>query len=612
MRAGGGPRKFPRRAKRSTHGALAPTVVLPPHYHGLHGEKLTTAELEQLVRSVAQEGAEAQANLDSTYEAADSAAEALYALQQSVAQVLLENVQLERDIATLNHASPSSTPRGERQTKAARDEDATSTAATAAGTASVTTVMPPSRRALLKLPAPASATATAAAPFLNTLLTGTSHGTRQGRKVAKPSRNTVQSTVAAQDRHYDPAVVLEELRAATAAREAEHAQTLVEIDDLSRRIARHDALLQAVAEYWRRNAAVMKRQQFAVQAQPKPPSTPVVTWESGTASSVPDTQIAGQSRQEGNEDGERSSGGSSETSSTLQARNRSCSSVAGASLDPTEYSATLSSRVPELSGSPSQLERALAHMEAVSPMQPSSAVSFDLHPSQSRTTDNSSVPPTVQQQRRDTVRRRTENANINNNNGTGEGLWLSPNRPPPDQQQQLQQRGRLQQPQQQQQRQVIDTALSDSSFRSYAISSPTTIAGTTGTTRTLFSSPEPPSDEEGEGDAQASSSARAPRTRRKDTAVAAAAAGEETSNMTVADEWPVRPAASSLMIESAVRRHEPRTTSAFVNPFNSTLASRREVEEEVLQVGSWRPIPALQLEKVDEIAEFIYSVFERA
>ena len=577
---------------------LAPAVVLPPHYHGLHGEQLTTRELEQLVKSVAQESAEAQASVDRTYLAADTAAETLYALQQSVAQVLLENVQLERDIATLTDPA-SATHVGKA------DEDAGSAREGPHGGRAVSTAppaLPPAGHARLVPPAPVPSAATATA-FTNALFTNTAHSgklrrTQSNVKKRKGSNGETATpaetkTTAAPpdelDGHCDPLTVLTDLRAATAAREAEQAQTLSEIEDLTCRITRHDALLQAVAEYWRRNAAVMKRQQFAVQSQPKQLSDLAVTWQGTTTADTPNPQWEEPRR---SADSSATSASPSESVSCTRS-----SSSEDESIHCADASATTSSRVPELLGSPEQLAKALAHMEAITPVQPSSVASFDFHHS---------------------------HAEHYNPQEQGES----------SQQQQVSARSALE-----------DEQLSGSSVESYTASSPTTAlspAPTGATTRTLFSSPEPPSiddektevvgatqpdaatlaDRDGDGDNGSSRDASV----KTDLALAPALkpvveervhksdSAERSRPGPATVEPPATPSPSPMVASAAPcpERHASRTLGSHVN--TTTNASRRgeEEEEEVLPVGSWRTIAALQLEKVDEIAEFIYSVFERA
>ncbi|KPA73360.1 hypothetical protein ABB37_09915 [Leptomonas pyrrhocoris] len=649
--------------KRHTKGLQALPVELPPHYHGVHGEALSTAELERLVKTVAREGEAAQGSLDRTYHATDTAAAALYALQQSLAHVLLENVQLEKDIATLRRAPPTTQPpegvRGDAKEAAAEEEEREETTAT-----SPALMPPPVRHTMFALPAPTSSSAAAAA-FSSALFTNASHGPKaqntskttltskpekmrvvsKGRWVVTPANTaTAAATTAAVvtmlplpdavERRNDALAVLEELRAAAAAREAENAQTLVEIDALSTRIARHDALLQAIAEYWRRNAAVMKRQQFAVQAQPKTASGPAVSWQSGTG---------GSGGQEGGRSGEgrRASGRSSSSPSSSSSRlpsstsgvQRSGSSSNGSSVNQTEASVGM----PTLLESPSQVERALADMEAVSPMLPSSAVSFDLHCSPSRTTDNSSAPPTVRASKQVTVRQPPYDAaatageeqdDVQSSEQRSPKLNGNPNRAPhhhhhhhPPQQQQ---------PHNRTQRAGV---LSDSSFPSCVTSSgPTTLTGTTGATvRTLFSSPESASESDsdgverpqpsastvnaidscGKGKEEDAAEERHGNTLATEDSVVTSSLQATNSGMElVVSGQAVKPIALAAG-SAASQQHEshPRPTAG--SYFTSTSASRRG-EEEVLQVGCWRTIPALQLEKVDEIAEFIYSVFERA
>ncbi|KPI84032.1 hypothetical protein ABL78_6916 [Leptomonas seymouri] len=582
--------------RHQSKGQCPLSVVLPPHYHGLHGEKLSTTELEQLVKSVTLENEEAQLSLSRTYYATDAAAEVLYALQQSVARVLLENVQLEKDIETLSQTS--STTRKDGGNKEIEDVEKT---IDHSRRASSTPPAPPqllARRALLALPVPVTSSNTAAS-FSNLLFTNASHGPQQQNSKspanslktrAMAQGGTVAATAAALpdvvDRHYDPLAVLEELRTAASAREAEHAKILAEIDALSSRITRHDALLQAVAEYWRRNAAVMKRQQFAVQSQPKSMSSRVVTWEQAAA---------GLERR--NHDFPPSSSSSRLSLSTSEPRHHSISSP----MNRTDASATPPNQVTEL-------EQALAHMEAVSPMLPSSAVSFDLHSSPSRTTENSSVTPTLPVLKRVTVQRRPHGGSDGDKDEKEELPKKCPHQRSLKQSRNQSRISSHPLPLSSSLRRPHEEPTGSSSSPSHDASSPMAVSTTAGAiTRALFDLPESGSvSGSDEGEKQVSTLVMG-----NATAAPTLQASEEGKELR--SGWAAQPpvAPPSLMAEPVAPRRESRTAQTFGNRLQRTSVIRLEGEE-VLQVGSWRAISALQLEKVDEIAEFIYSVFERA
>jgi hypothetical protein len=620
------PKARPKKAKsRPSKTPLAPSVVLPPHYHGLHGEKLATPELEQLVKSVKQENHEAQTSLGRTYRAVNAAAATLYALQQSVAQVLLENVQLEKDIATLTSASPANPAceDGANEGQSANATQNTSSNNNSCSTSrppATSLTVPPARRALFALPARA---APAASSFTNSLLLNTSaHGRRQLKGKKREHEADVQATkttlvTSAElcnatlpdvlDRYYDPVAVLEELRAATAAQQFEHTRTQGAIATLTARITRHDALLQAVAEYWRRNAAVMKRQQFAVQSHPKVPSSAVVMWRSSGTTTR-------KRRQEGTQWTEREALSSSPlySSSTRSGSSPSDRRSSSSSTNRTATSGTPSSRMPELLGSPSQLEQALAHMEAVSPMQPSSAVSFDLYPSPPRTTENSSAPPTMRVSKHATIRRKHREGD---DGVHGNAAVHEPRLQHNHHHHHRSHVGR--DPLRSSQR--IDGHLSDNSLPSYATTTTTTPTNAGATTRTLFSSPEPAleEDELAKGGCAAAAVTDAPTKDGSEPVPSIDVIHEANVAGSATAASPAAP--PSLVAESAGQFYDNQTVRVLdsrlaPNTTTSTIAGRREEgaeEEEVLQLGSWRTIPALQLEQVDEIAEFIYSVFER-
>ncbi|CAG9568274.1 conserved hypothetical protein [Leishmania major strain Friedlin] len=675
---------------------LPKSVVLPPNYSGVHGEQLTMAQLEQLVASVSEDCTVAQVDVKRQYDAADAAAAELYRLQQAVARVLLENIQLEKDIYTLTatshayaagdedgdadeagratdaaagvrgrHYSDGVDPSGGRYSDANKSRVRTgamscfaastlspaSAAHPSAGKRKRQLILPPApmplphcQRALTvaslllhaagekKAAPPVSAAAAAvvqpwpwqqrSAPVEKAKVSPKSSCQHKARAVASAIATAAEG-VTAVDGQQEPRTILQELRSAIASREAEKAQTLAEVDALSSRVTRHDTLLHAVAEYWRRNAAVMKRQHFAVQSQPKQStSSETITrlgdgWgsENAVGTITPPHLFDAADGTHGvvTQANSRNSGHS--TSS----RKCSHSTVITAAM-------SLSGQMTNLGGSPSQVQRALAQMEALSPTPLSSTPSFDLRitspvPSALSPTlqmqtlaRRQIVPPRQRAQKSESAPNKPDTITATLSAATGAAVEDELGGRP---------------------HQKVVAPPREGPTAAAAAAAPSSTRTDTDTTATTFiRSPDSVFDAMGRPpSASAALTVGAPAVLKQEwrknehgLAVSAVAvnlfndsprrcpgellaspvgftqaydrAAKEDDNVCGSGSYPTAPL------------HPSRSTTAN-NSHNYAIGGMRRGDEDVLDRGSWRTIPALQLENVDEIAEFIYSVFER-
>ncbi|KAK7198857.1 hypothetical protein NESM_000852100 [Novymonas esmeraldas] len=736
---------------------LPRTVVLPPNYSGVHGEHLTMAQLQQLLASVTQDGVTALADGQRHDSAADAAAAELYRLQQAVARVLLANVQLEKDINTLTAAAAvaeeaeandaddaddvdqSVSNRGRRRGRGAQGKTGANTTASASApymaaplltaTAAALALPERRRRQLLLPPAPmpvplAKSTLTAPSLLLRSTSTKPStaavvapaiprpwrqesalaEGTTPSHKSVRKNRPRVAVPATAaepqqqQQQPQHPRLVLHELQAAIASREAEHAQTLVEIDALSKRVHRHDTLLHAVAEYWRRNAAVMKRQHFAVRSLPRR-STPseTATHPSDGAGGVADVSTSPYLH--------TASGGTRDpttttTTGTGVARGRSGSAHSASSRKdsqspPVTATTSLSGRMTTLDGSPSQLQRALAHMEAVSDTPPSSSLSFDPHTASSMADTRLSLLPMEVVLRRQIVptRRKEQQQQQQQSQDAGDGgaaitavaggsasermraavhvtpamdsdrggrqhrkvvplykdnlssaavvsgtgsphtnkvtttAATSPGSADADAVGQQLSIGIVERPA------SAAGAVGATSRRGHtapavagaSVCTNSTSSGSPGTlstsspgfprphesptSREVYSASETTHDKGGSTGSSSSSTSNSPTStpRFPTTSVTVHRAPPPQVPVTT----PSSPAAAATAATAANSPLNPSRGSTANHSHHLTSSSTRREDEDVLERGSWRTIPALQLEDLDEIAEFIYSVFER-
>ncbi|CBZ23451.1 conserved hypothetical protein [Leishmania mexicana MHOM/GT/2001/U1103] len=687
---------------------LPKSVVLPPNYSGVHGEQLTMTQLEQLVTSVSEDGAVAEADVKRQCDAVDAAAEEVYRLQQAVARVLLENIQLEKDIHTLtatSHACAVGDEDGDAD-EAGRGTDAAAAVKgrhhsdgnktrVRMGAMSCFSASTPSsvsaghlsaekrKRQLTLSPAPmplphpkcaltaaslllhapgekkarppVSAGAAAvpqpwpwrqeSPPAEKTRLSPKSSCKHKTRAAVSPIATAAEGVAA--DGQQDPRTILKELRSAIASREAEKAQTLAEIYALSSRVTRHDTLLHAVAEYWRRNAAVMKRQHFAVQSQPKQ------SMSSGTITRLGD---GGDGRASENAVGTISSAylfnASDGTHGVVPQANSSNSGHSTSShkcSHSTVITATmsLSGQMTNLDGSPSQVQRALAQMEALSPTPLSSTPSFDLRitssvpsalspPLQMRPlVRRQIIPPRQRAQESDSGPNRPDAIHTTLSGATGAAAEVesTPVRvrvgvhvtlPMEDEL-----GGRLQ-------RNVVTWPREGPTAASAAVVPSSALTDTDTTATTFIRSPESVLDTMGRppSGSPAFFTVGAPpvlkqEQRKNEHGLAASAVAVDLFNNSPR-RWPGNLLASPLGFTQVYDKeageddddvcgggsfpttplHPSRSTTAN-NSHNYAIGGMRRGDEDVLDRGSWRTIPALQLENVDEIAEFIYSVFER-
>ncbi|CAJ1016653.1 hypothetical protein, conserved [Leishmania lindenbergi] len=694
--------------RRCASQLLPGSVVLPPNYSGAHGEKLTTAQLEQLVTSVSQDGAVAQADAKRQYDAADAAAAELYRLQQAVACVLLENIQLEKDISTLtvtSHACvagdedsdadeagwDTNAPAGMRGWH--RSDRVDSYGGCQSGTNksgvrtrpvsySSTSIFSPAstahpfpgkrKRQLILPPAPmplphsktalvpvslllgATGTKKAAPPISaavaqprpwreesaraeSTKLSPKSSRQNKPRPAA-PAIAAVAEGVTAAGGEQDPHTILQELRTAIASREAEKAQTLAEIDALSSRVTRHDTLLHAVAEYWRRNAAVMKRQHFAVQSQPKQSTSS----ENITRLGDGDDRCSSGNAVDATTPSYLCSASSGTHDAVTQTSSRAHSTPdhKHSHSIPITAATSPSGQMANLDESPSQLQRALAQMEPISPTPLSSSPSFDLHTTSSVAGARS--PPLLMEMlaQRQIIppRRRVQESESAVNKSSAMSAALSGATGAAVEAENMPVRvemgvhitpatedecgGRSH-------RKVVAPPREDPAVAG-AAAAPSLILTDTSTTATTFlESPDIASDTMGwplSGSA-AVAVGTPPALQQK---CCKTGYGHSVSAVTV-NLFSGSPHVSpgNLLAPSPAFTHthdgeagegddsfpttplHPSRSTTAHNSRNYPISGTRREDEDVLDRGSWRIIPALQLENVDEIAEFIYSVFER-
>ncbi|GET85827.1 hypothetical protein, conserved [Leishmania tarentolae] len=660
-----------RRAPRLLHNS----VVLPPNYSGVRGEKLTMTQLEQLVTSVSEDCALAQSDVKRQYDAAEAAAAKLYRLQQAVARVLLENIQLEKDICTLTATSHTCSAGDEDGDSDKPDKYSLHTGAMSRFSASAPSPVCTTRlfaekrqRQLILPPAPmplphAKRALTASSLLLHAAgnkkaatVVAESWPSRQGSVAAEKSmlnpkgsckrkaRTTTYAIAAASEGvpeavgPQDPRTILQELHSAIVSRETEKAQILAEIDALSSRVTRHDTLLHAVAEYWRRNAAVMKRQHFAVQSQPRQFMSENVTqpfdgddgWgsENAVGASTPSCPFSASDREHGVVGQASSSSGHTDLSLM-------CSHSTAAM--------SLSEKMTNLDGTPSQVQRALAQMEALSPTPLSSALSFDLR----MTSVPSALSPPLKMET--FVRRQVtplrEGAQENETVMTkSDAIELTPNLTVEDESTPMRPQtgvhvtpviekergGRLY-------RKVFGPPQEGLTAAAATAVLSSTLTDTSTTATTIFRSPNTASDT---GGMSVSTSAALPvgeeavvtqEGRRNDhgPGVSAAAVNlfngsphrlpgnplEVPPDCTQAYKREAREDGGAVYVDDsslATPLHPSCSTTANNSRTCAFAGMRRDDDDDdVLHHGSWRTIPALQLENVDEIAEFIYSVFER-
>ncbi|TPP51811.1 Ubiquitin-conjugating enzyme family protein [Leishmania donovani] len=704
--------------RRRAPRLLPKCVVLPPNYSGVHGEQLTMAQLVQLAAGVSEDCAVAQVDVKRQYDAADAAAAELYRLQQAVARVLLENIQLEKDIYTLTatshayaagdedgdadeagrgadaaagmrrrHHSDGVDPYGSRYSDTSKSRvrkgvmscfaastlSPASAAHPSADKRKRQPILPPapmplphSKRALTaaslllhvagekKAVPPVSAAAAAvahpwpwrqeSAPAERAKLSPKSSCQHKARAVAS-AIPTAAEGVTAVDGQQEPHTILQELRSAIASREAEKAQTLAEIDALSSRVTRHDTLLHAVAEYWRRNAAVMKRQHFAVQSQPKQStSSETMTrlgdggdgWgsENAIGTIAPPCLFNASDGTHGVVTQANSSNSGHSTSS----HKYSHSTVITAAM-------SLSGKMTNLGGSPSQAQRALAQMEALSPTPLSSTPSFDMRitspvsstlspPLQMRAlVRRQIIPPRQRAQESEPAPNKPDAINATLSAATGAAVEAesTPVRVrvgvhvTPPMENELGGRPH---------RKVIAPPLESPTAAAAAVAPSSTFTDTDTTATTFLRSPDSVSDTMGRSpSASAALTVGAPAVlkqewRKNEHGLAVSAVAVNLFNGSPR-RWPGNILASPLGFTQVYDREEgeddnvcgsgsfpttplhPSRSTTANNSHSYAIGGMRRGDEDVLDHGSWRTIPALQLENVDEIAEFIYSVFER-
>ncbi|KAG5487654.1 hypothetical protein LSCM4_08099 [Leishmania orientalis] len=698
--------------RRRAPRRLPTDVVLPPNYSGAHGELLTVAQLEELLGSVSQDGAMAQAEMKRQYDAADAAAEELYRLQQAVARVLVENIQLENDILTLTATSHACAAGGEGggAGDANRNVDAiaevrgrhhndgiyscgnrhsgTSKTGSCAGSMAhfSTWALSPActadlfpekpKRQIILPPAPvplprAKSTLTAASLLLHATPAkkaapsalaeaASAAQPRPWRHESAPAESTKQyqrrpkvktragasasaaavegGAAAAAHGQQDPHTILQELRTAIARCEAERTQLLAEIDALSSRVTRHDSLLHAVAEYWRRNAAVMKRQHFAVQSHPKQSTTSGNInrlgdgdgWVSENAlDAITSPYLFAASDDAGDTYTQTSSSDGAHSASSRKL----CHSIVATATT------SQSGNMTNLGGSPSQLQRALAQMEAISPAPLSSSPSFDMHITPSAA---GALSPSLP--KRFLVRRRAQEgesavkksddmpaalhgatAALIETESTPVRVRVGVRVTPGTEEEHS---GRPH-------RKVVAPSREDPATAAAATSSTLTDTNTNTTATTFLGSPDTVSNATGRQlSASAAVVVETPEALKQERCNSTHAHAVSAVAVTLFSDShrssPGHLLASSPGFTQARDGGAREEDDIFddrslpttpLHPSCSTTANQsrnhpsggmRHEDEAVLGRGSWRTIPALQLENVDEIAEFIYSVFERS
>ncbi|KAG5486359.1 hypothetical protein CUR178_07671 [Leishmania enriettii] len=686
-------------------------VVLPPNYSGAHGELLTVEQLEELLGNVSQDGAMAQAEMQRHYDAADAAAEELYRLQQAVARVLVENIQLENDILTLTATSHACAAGGEgggagdanwdvdaiAEVRGRHHNDGiyscgsrhsgTSKTGSCAGSMAhfSTWALSPActadlfpekpKRQIILPPAPvplprAKSTLTTASLLLHATPAkkaapsalaeaASAAQPRPWRQESAPAESTKQyqrrpkvetragasASAAAVERgagaethgQQDPHTILQELRTAIARCEAERTQLLAEIDAVASRVTRHDSLLHAVAEYWRRNAAVMKRQHFAVQSHPKQSTTSGNinrlgdgdgwVFENAIDAITPPYLFAAS-----DDAGDTSTRTSSSDGAHSASSRKLCHSIAATATTSQSWIMT------NLGGSPSQLQQALAQMEAISPTPLSSSPSFDMHTTPSVV---GALSPSLP--KRFLVRRRAQEGEsaVKKSDGMPAALRGAPAAPIEAESTPVRLRvsvrvtpGTEEEHGARPHRKVAAPSREDPATAAAATSSTLTDTNTT-TATTLLGSPDTVSNSTGR---QLSASAAVvvetpealKQERRNSTHAHAVSAVAVTLFSDSHRSSPGHLVASSPGLTQARNGGAREEDDIFderslpttpLHPSCSTAANQsrnhpsdgmHREDEAVLGRGSWRTIPALQLENVDEIAEFIYSVFERS
>ncbi|KAG5511458.1 hypothetical protein JKF63_07421 [Porcisia hertigi] len=668
-------------------------VVLPPNYSGEHGQGLTVAQLEHLAVCVSRDGAAADDDLKRQYDAADAAAAELHRLQQAVAHVLLENVQLERDISILKVKSNACAGDGEDGDTDGVDQDRAAIlwekgrsqgdgdhhlqsnrhrgtvqggACTGPMSCVSTLTLPPAcaetrMRHLILPPAPIPLSrAKHAFPVASLLLrrTGPEGAVAQPlprrqqnvmKESAKPRRKSPRketASTAMASSQQDPRTILEELRAAIASRQAETKRTLAKIDDVKIRIKHHDALMNAVAEYWRRNAAVMKRQHFAVRSQPQYATSSDKVTQLGDdgdkwTSENPIDDIASSIlfRASPATGKDAVSTGSSYTPPSSVDRKRSHSvTVTGIMSSPRH--------MVNLEGSPSQLQLALAHMEAVSPTQLSSAPSFDLRVTSPVTGEHTSplqmgilwqrqlAHPPRRAQESDSATNMADAGDTTDIGGATDGAIEGESTPirlrsgvcvtPLENKRGGRPHRKVVGPLQEefpadaaavQSLTLTDTNTSATTSPHY----PDTISQTMG--QSPIASTAVPLDSPAALERQWGSDTHTHdvllAAQQLFSAIPCGPSGKPLSSLptTCTQAHMAKAGQDSVDGSSLPSTHHPhhsRESTANFSRHHPSGSTRREDDENVLNDGSWRTIPALHLENVDEIAEFIYSVFERS
>ncbi|KAG5507793.1 hypothetical protein JIQ42_08082 [Leishmania sp. Namibia] len=695
--------------RRRAPQRLPMDVVLPPNYSGAHGELLTVAQLEELLGSVSQDAAMAQAEMKRQYDAADAAAEELYRLQQAVARVLVENIQLENDILTLTATSHACAAGGEGggAGDANRDVDAiagvrgrhhndgiyscgsrhsgTNKTGSCAGSMAhfSTWALSPActadlfpekpKRQIILPPAPvplprAKSTLTAASLLLHATPAkkaapsavaeaASAAQPRPWRQESAPAESTkqyqrrpkvktragasasaaaVEGGGAAAHDQQDPHTILQELRTAIARCEEERTQLLAEIDALSSRVTRHDSLLHAVAEYWRRNAAVMKRQHFAVQSHPKQSTTSGNInrlgdgdgWGSDNAiDAITSPYLFAASDDAGDTSTQTSSSDGAHSASSRKL----CHSIAATATT------SQSGNMTNLGGSPSQLQRALAQMEAISPTPLSSSPSFDMH-----TTPSVAGALSPSLPKRFLVRRRAQEGESAVKKSDDMPAALRGATAAPIEAESTPVRVRVgvrvipateEEHGGRPHRKVVAPSREDPATAAAATSS--TLTDTNTTVTTFLGSPDTVSNATGRQlSASAAVVVETPEALKQEQRNSSHAHAVSAVAVTLFSDShrssPGHLLASSPGFTQArdggareeddifddrslptTPLHPSCSTTANQSRNHPSGGTRRE-DEAVLGRGSWRTIPALQLENVDEIAEFIYSVFERS
>lgn len=348
------PQRSTAKAGRRRAGEIVP---LPAHLANRQGDQLSTTQLEQLVKYLASERVKADESMELLHHNADDWAASLQDLRNAVSEVVYENIQLEKTIDTLRDASesPSTAARAAPLLLQAKSSDGPGAAEAPKGHK-----LSPTTMLVLKDKVPPKTwhsrgpvKSTASLPFSSSAPAG-----------ATTTAAASTTTTTASELSVEQETVLLELEAAIVNCQTQLAAATAEIASLEKRISVHDAMVQCVAEYWRRNAASMKKQRFARESaivNLRNPAERVkeLHQRQSPSSSSPSTSSAHGS-------GDLPSRGSSSI------REQTC-----AALDVTTSS---------------QYARVIAQMEAVSPLPIGSALSLDL-PHQSSTEGSCTPSP---------------------------------------------------------------------------------------------------------------------------------------------------------------------------------------------------------------------------